>query len=159
MPFYEFYCKDCHRIFTFYSRRVNTEKIPQCPRCSAGLRKLLSEFHTSRRGGEEGSNELGIDEGRLMNALYSLEREAEGVDENNPKEVARLMRKFTQMTGLRLGDRWEEALERLSSGEDLESIEDDLAEGLDEEEPIAVERRRRFPRFRPPERDEGIYEL
>ncbi len=33
MPVYEFYCPDCHTIFNFFSRRVNTAARPACPRC------------------------------------------------------------------------------------------------------------------------------
>jgi hypothetical protein len=28
MPIYEFYCEDCHTIFNFFSKNVNTTKKP-----------------------------------------------------------------------------------------------------------------------------------
>ena len=27
MPMYEFFCRECNRIYTFYSRTINTEKV------------------------------------------------------------------------------------------------------------------------------------
>ena len=33
MPVYEFYCSECNTIYNFWSQRVNTEKIPSCPKC------------------------------------------------------------------------------------------------------------------------------
>jgi len=33
VPIYEFYCEECHRI-SIFSRRVNVETIPTCPRCN-----------------------------------------------------------------------------------------------------------------------------
>src|SRR3972149_3048437 len=35
MPIYEFYCRPCHRVFSFLSRAVDTARTPSCPRCGA----------------------------------------------------------------------------------------------------------------------------
>jgi len=37
MPIYEFYCEDCNTLFNFFSRTVNTDKQPPCPRCRKQL--------------------------------------------------------------------------------------------------------------------------
>ena len=52
MPIYEFYCKDCHTIFNFFSRTVNTEKQPACPKCARPeLERKMSVFAISRVAG------------------------------------------------------------------------------------------------------------
>ena len=51
MPIYEFYCDDCHTIYSFFSRRVNTEKRPGCPDCSrSALTRQVSMFSSPRSG-------------------------------------------------------------------------------------------------------------
>jgi len=49
MPIYEFYCVDCHTVFNFFSRRIDTEKRPSCPRCGRpGLERRLQQFQQSQ---------------------------------------------------------------------------------------------------------------
>ena len=49
MPIYEFYCADCHTIFNFFSRTVNTRKSPLCPRCGKRtLDRQVSAFAIDR---------------------------------------------------------------------------------------------------------------
>ncbi|MDX2440275.1 MAG: zinc ribbon domain-containing protein, partial [Desulfobacterales bacterium] len=33
MPIYEFYCRDCNTLFNFFSKTINTIKMPKCPKC------------------------------------------------------------------------------------------------------------------------------
>ena len=55
MPIYEFYCKDCHMIFNFFSSTINTKKKPSCPKCSrAGLERKVSMFAVTGRAEEGG---------------------------------------------------------------------------------------------------------
>ncbi len=48
MPIYEFYCEQCHTIYNFFSRKINLEKIPDCPKCrdanSNKVRSCLPPF-------------------------------------------------------------------------------------------------------------------
>ncbi len=163
MPIYEFYCQDCNTIFNFFSRRVNTEKVPSCPRCKRPeLRRVPSSFGIAKRAEEGGGDDMpfpDLDESKMMDALATLEKEAGALDEEDPRQAARLMRKLTDMTGLNLGSRWEEAMERLEAGESPDEIEEELGDLLEEEEPF-VEHKRRVPRSkRPPKRDDTLYEL
>ena len=69
MPIYEFYCADCHTIYSFFSRRVNTEKIPACPdsRCGrTALARQVSLFSVSKGRADQGEDDAlsGIDEGK-----------------------------------------------------------------------------------------------
>ncbi len=162
MPIYEFYCPDCNTIFSFFSRKVNTEKIPSCPGCGwPSLSRMVSSFSTLKNRGEDEGNDPvpDIDESKLMKALSTIEQEAGGIDEGDPRQAARLMRRLTDLTGLNLGPRWEEAMERLEAGESPDEIEEDLGEMLDEEEPFIDKQRRIRKRSAPPLRDETLYEL
>jgi putative FmdB family regulatory protein len=162
MPIYEFYCPDCNTIFSFFSRRVNTEKIPSCPGCGqSSLSRMVSSFSTLRNRDEVEDDDLplrGIDESKLMDALSTIE-EADGIDEGDPRQAARLMRRLTDMTGLSLGPRWEEAMERLEGGESPDEIEEELGEMLDDEEPLIEKKGKIRRRPSPPIRDETLYEL
>ena len=92
MPIYEFLCKDCNTIFNFFSRRVNTDKVPACPQCGRKLQKLLSSFATTGRANEPGDEDLppGFDEAKMERALGDMAQEAEKMNEDDPKAMARL---------------------------------------------------------------------
>ena len=51
-----------------------------------------------------------------------------GVDENDPKSMARWMRKMSSEMGEELGSEFNEVVDRLESGEDPESIERSMPE-------------------------------
>jgi putative FmdB family regulatory protein len=61
MPVYEHYCPDCHTIFSFFSRRVDTDTRPACPRCARpNLERQVSLFAISKaRAEKEGGGEEG----------------------------------------------------------------------------------------------------
>ncbi len=160
MPIYEFYCPRCHRIFNFFSRRINTEKIPVCPRCGKErLQRKMSVFSTSH--GLEEDSLPDIDESRMEKAMNLLAKEAEKIDEERPDQAARLMRKLTDMMGIKLGEAMEEALRRMEKGEDPEKIEEEMGEILEQEDPFVLEgKSKKHSKYsRPPEVDEKLYEL
>lgn len=162
MPVYEFYCSDCHIIFNFLSRRVNTEKRPACPRCGRPeLERQVSRFAFSKGRGEDLPEGLpDIDEERMEKAMEALAGEMEGVDENDPRQMARFMRKFTEATGMDLGSGAEEAIRRLEAGEDPDRIEEEMGHLFDAENPFAREGVRGLKRrLRAPERDETLYAM
>ncbi len=136
MPVYEFYCNDCHTIFNFLSRRVNTEKQPDCPRCGrAGLERQVSAFAVSKNRQESEESIPGMpdmDDEKLERAMISLAGEMEGVDENDPRAMARFMRKLSDATGMKLGP-MEEAIRRLESGADPEQLEAEMGDLLADE--------------------------
>ena len=111
MPIYEFYCAECHMVFNFYSRTINTDKRPLCPKCGRiKLSRQMSSFAVIRGAKEDSDTGLpDIDESKLEKAMGALASEAEGIDEDDPRQAAKLMRKLTQMTGLELGAGMEEA--------------------------------------------------
>jgi putative FmdB family regulatory protein len=136
MPVYEFYCDDCHTIFNFLSRRVNTEKLPDCPRCGrTELERQVSRFAVSKNRPESDEPIPGmpnLDDDQLERAMMSLSGEMAGVDENDPRAMARFMRKLSDATGMNLGP-MEEAIRRLESGVDPEQLEAEMGDLLDDE--------------------------
>lgn len=163
MPVYEFYCSDCHTIFNFLSRRVNTEKRPACPRCGRPeLDRQVSRFAVSRGHGEAAQEEEmpDLDEERMEKAMEALAGEMEGVNENDPRQMARFMRRFTEATGMDLGEGAEEAIRRLEAGEDPDRVEEEMGRLLDADTPFAREGVRGLRRrLRAPERDDALYPL
>lgn len=166
MPIYEFYCPDCHRIFSFLTRRVNTEKLPDCPKCArAGLERKASAFAISTgRSEPEGDDPfVGMDEAKLERAMAALAAEAERMDENDPRQAAGMMRKLAEATGMPVGPGMEEAIRRMEAGEDPDAIEEQLGSMLDEEDFLSGEggasRLKRLRRKLPPSVDSTLYEL
>lgn len=163
MPIYEFYCADCHTIFNFFSKTVNTRKQPTCPNCRTRvLDRWMSAFSIAGKAREDGDLEdLPVDEEKMERAMRMLAGEAERIDENDPKQAANLMRKLTGMTGLELGAGMEEALRRMESGEDPEQIEAEMGDLLESEDPFqtSVKKGSRSGRHPAPRRDETLYDL
>jgi putative FmdB family regulatory protein len=173
MPMYEFFCPDCNTIFTFLSRSVNTEKKPACPKCGRqDLSRMVSRFAVTGKakepgtGGDVGGQDenpmagLGIDEAKMERAMETLASQAEGMDEDNPKQAADLMRKFSALTGLKLGDKMEDALARIEAGEDPEAIEKEMGD-LDENDlfKLGGAGGNKGMKKKAPSRDETLYEM
>ena len=162
MPIYEFYCSKCNMIFNFFSKSVNTEKKPSCPRCQKmSLERRMSVFATPQNRNEEDDMPLpDLDESKMEKAMSLLAKEADHMDENDPRQAANLMRKLTDMTGMSLGPGMEEALTRMEAGEDPETIEAEMGDILEEEEPFAIkEKLLRLQKSVAPKVDDKLYEL
>ncbi len=162
MPIYEFYCRECNTIFNFFSKTVNIEKRPLCPKCNKiELSRQISKFSMVKGEREETENGMpDIDESKMEQAMGLLASEAGNINEDDPKKTAKFMRKFTDMTGINLGSRMDEAIRRMEAGEEPERIEAEMGDLLDEEEPFTFENKAgKGPKRRVPERDETLYEL
>ena len=165
MPIYEFYCGDCHRVYSFLSRAVDTRKRPSCPRCGRPeLARRVSAFAISKgreaptRGGE--ASEPGDE--RLQQAMESLAADAEGMNEDDPRQAGRVMRRLFDAAGMPMGAGMEEALRRMEAGEDPEKIETEMGDVF-EEDPCAAEVNKGLGGLRrklhPPTVDPGLYEM
>jgi len=163
MPIYEFYCKDCHTIFNFFSTSVNTQKIPACPKCrNQKLTKQVSVFAVTGRAEENSADDIPIDESKMEQAMAMMAKEAEHMNEDDPRQAAKLMRKLTDMTGMGLGPGMEEALARMEKGEDPETIEAEMGDQIDGEEPFILPGKkggRLFGKKQAPAKDETLYDL
>lgn len=105
MPIYEYRCEDCGRRVTVWIRRLDQEKEATCPRCGSGkLSRLWSRFAIARS--EESRLERLADEASLA-----------GLDENDPKSVARWVKRMGQELGEDMGEDFEQALEEMAQEE------------------------------------------
>ncbi len=167
MPIYEFYCIHCHKVFSFFSKTINTHKCPPCPQCSKiNLKRCVSRFAISSPSGDKDHENKdllsNLDESKFETALASLAAEAESIDEDNPKAIAKLMRKLYDATGMEAGDGMNQALSRLESGENPESIEEEMGDLLESEEPFLLNVKKgqiKTARSQPPAVDETLYSL
>jgi putative FmdB family regulatory protein len=175
MPIYEFFCSDCNTVFNFFSRTVNTAKTPTCPKCKKRkLARQVSLFAETGKHAEEtgdggmkgGMGDLGnIDESKMEKAITALAGEAEKMNQDDPRQAAQLMRKFSSATGMKFGNSMEQALGRLEAGEDPEKIESEMGALLEgEDEPFMLpEKGGKGPakegKTRAPQRDSTLYDL
>ncbi|MDH3675968.1 MAG: zinc ribbon domain-containing protein, partial [Anaerolineae bacterium] len=118
MPIYEYGCYDCRkRVNVFFRSFSEVEtKTAACPRCGGThLKRLVSRVAFVRS--EESRLENLADPGNLS-----------GLDENDPKSIARWMRKMSSEMGEDLGSEFNEVVDRLEAGEDPEAIEESMPE-------------------------------
>ena len=113
MPIYEYRCHDCHRRVAVFWRTISEAEVgaPVCPRCGGtSLTRLVSRVRLVR------SEESRL-EGLADDALLS------GFDENDPRSMARMMRRMAGEVGEDLGPEFGEVVDRLEAGESPEEIE------------------------------------
>lgn len=119
MPIYEYTCHDCQRRVSLLWRSFADAEnhAPVCPRCGGvHLTRLISRVAVVR---SEGSRLDDLADNGADSALS-------GLDENDPKSLARFMRHMADETGEDLGPEFEEVVGRLEAGEDPESIEESM---------------------------------
>jgi putative FmdB family regulatory protein len=105
MPIYEYRCTGCKRKVTVLTLRASETVEPQCDRCgSRALTRLMSRFATVR------SEESRIDDLADPSSL-------DGLDENDPKSMARWMRKMGKELGEDVGDDFDEMVDELETGD------------------------------------------
>lgn len=164
MPIYEFYCDDCNTIFNFFSHKINTTKVPKCPKChQSDLKRQMSAFSFTGKAKESDvEDDLPFDEKKMEKAMQMLAGEADKVNEDDPKQAADLMRKLTEMTGMELGPGMQEALRRMEAGEDPEKVEAEMGSILEEEDPFILDgQKNKAAKLRKPvpQYDKTLYDL
>jgi hypothetical protein len=103
-----------------------------------------------------------LDESKLEQVMAEMEREAGGMDEDDPRQMARMMRRLRDATGMDFGESMDEAIRRMEAGEDLDKIEEEMGDLLEAEEPgFGSDRKLRqlTRKLKPPEVDETLYDL
>lgn len=122
MPIYEYHCQECRRrVSLFYRSFATIEGRPTCPHCGGSkLTRLISRVALVR------SEESRLDDLTDPSMLGDL-------DENDPKSLARWMRKMSSEVGEEMPQEFDEVIDRLEAGQSPEEIEEsmpDLGEGL-----------------------------
>ena len=115
MPTYDYRCLDCRkRLSLVQSYREYGNTSVACPHCgSANVKRLISRVRVLRS------------EDSRLDSLADPDDWGD-VDENDPRSIARAMRRMGDEMGEELPDEFDEVVDRLESGEDPESIEKDL---------------------------------
>ncbi len=113
MPIYEYRCAPCRRRVQVLTLRVSEKPEPLCDRCgSRTLERVPSRFAVARS------------EESRMDALSDPSQLA-GVDENDPKSVARWMRRMSKEMGDEAaGPEFDEMVDELESGGALDGDSD-----------------------------------
>lgn len=108
MPIYEYECSKCHRRSSILTLRVSEKVDAKCKHCGAPrMRRLMSRFAMPRS------------EEARMDALADPSRLGD-LDENDPKSLARAMRKMGQEMGDEFsGPEFEEAVSEIEGNDDL----------------------------------------
>ncbi|MBM4125123.1 MAG: zinc ribbon domain-containing protein [Nitrospira sp.] len=114
MPIYEYRCKDCGKRSSHLVLNINNPAPAACPHCrSARLDRIMSRFAAPKS--EEARMESLADPSKFGD-----------LDENDPRSMARFMKKMGQEMGEDLGDDFDEALE--GAGDDLGQTAPGMAE-------------------------------
>jgi putative FmdB family regulatory protein len=105
MPIYEYRCNKCKKKVSVLTLRISEEVNAECDRCgSQDLSRLMSRFATVK------SEEARLDALADPNSFS-------GLDENDPKSMARWMRKM----GKEMGEEF--------SGDDFDQMVDEMEAG------------------------------
>jgi len=124
MPIYEYRCDKCRRTSSVLTLRVSEKVTPVCEHCgSKSMHRLMSRFAMPK------SEEARLDALSDPSKLGDL-------DENDPKSVARMMKRMGSEMGEDFsGEDFDEAMEEMESGGDLDGDggDDDLGGGGDDD--------------------------
>jgi len=113
MPIYEYRCNNCRRRVSVLVRSFSSAVEPVCEHCgSRDLRRLLSRFTHVRSWG-----------GSLDDVPDSA---FDDVDESDPKEMARWMRRLKAEMGDEVGPEFDQMVEELEQGHMPDDLEGDL---------------------------------
>ncbi len=114
MPIYEYRCRKCRRRVSIFLRSFSDAETakPKCTYCGhEELERLVSRVAQIKS--EDARLDAMADEAALAD-----------IDENDPRSVARWMKKMAAEVGEDMGDEFHEAIDRMESGQSLEEIEE-----------------------------------
>jgi putative FmdB family regulatory protein len=105
MPIYEFRCLSCKRKMSVFVRSVSAKASGACEHCgSTRLARLMSKF--------------AVHGGRLD---FDSPSSMDGIDESDPRAMARLMRQMGEESGEPMEPEFEDMISRMEAGESPES--------------------------------------
>jgi putative FmdB family regulatory protein len=105
MPIYEYRCNKCKKKVSILTLRISEEVNPECEYCgSKDLARLMSRFAMVK------SEEARLDALADPSSLS-------GIDENDPKSMARWMRKMGKEMGEEFsGDEFDQVVDEMEAG-------------------------------------------
>jgi putative FmdB family regulatory protein len=103
MPIYEHRCQACGKRSSVFVRSMSAPVKPHCPHCgSRKLSRLISRVAVGRAA---------------AGSLDSFdERMLAGVDESDPRSMARLARRMRDEMGEEMGPEFDQAIEQMEEG-------------------------------------------
>ena len=109
MPIYEYRCEKCRRVTSVLTTRVSEKVDAVCAHCGGKkMSRMMSRFAMPRS------------EESRMDSLADPSKMG-GVDENDPKSVARMMKRMGKEMGDEFGGTdFDEAVEAMESGGDFD---------------------------------------
>ncbi len=112
MPGYEYGCRDCRKRVVIYQSYEEYGRAPvRCPECgSDNLKRLIGRVRIAHS------------EDTHLETMADPDRWGD-VDENDPRSMARFMRKMGSELGEELPAEFDEVVDRLDAGESPEDIE------------------------------------
>jgi putative FmdB family regulatory protein len=161
VPIFEFLCPVCNRIYSFLSLAATPSRKPVCPRCGAtDLSRVPSSFAVTAarksRSDKPEKTEGPQDEAAMASMEREVMRMAGELDESDaedPRTMARMMRRLAEASGEKMTPTMEEMFRRLEAGEDPDALEEELGPQLE------AEMGDDGGEGGAPTRDEGLYNL
>jgi hypothetical protein len=139
MPIYEFYSPDTNKIYSFLARSLSyADKTPCCPDGKKyRMEKLISAFAVVGRAKEPSATPAGADalaDAKMEATMKAMESEFAGIDAENPdpRQMGRMMRRMSELTGEKMPAEMEEMTRRMETGEDPEKLEAEYGESFTE---------------------------
>lgn len=134
-------------MFSFFSRRVNTSAVPNCPKCGGQLDRRVSLFSARTGVANSDPDPLGIgDDGldgdfpdvpdfdpgdeRMARAISELGDRIDRLDPSKPAEASKVLKEFSEKSGIKFNPRLMEAIGKIAGGEESESAQNELAEAF-----------------------------
>src|SRR5438093_1166597 len=116
MPIYEYLCPNCNGRFQKLVQGFHDPSGLACPRCgNAGVRRAISRFATIKS------------EDARADSLADPSMFA-GLDENDPRSIARWARKLGKELGEDAGEDWDEMVDQMLE-EEMSGAEGEQSEG------------------------------
>lgn len=115
MPLYDYRCGECKKRVSIYQTYEDYGDVAvTCPHCgSDDLQRLINRVRIAK------SEESRLDDLSDPSAWGDI-------DENDPKSMARMMRKMSQEMGEDVPPEFDEVVDRLESGQSPEEIEESM---------------------------------
>jgi putative FmdB family regulatory protein len=117
LPIYEYRCRDCGKKSTFITLSIKSALIPHCRKCGGvDMVKLVSRVAVSRS-----------EESRL--GSLADPSKLSGLDENDPKSLARWMKRMGKEMGEEMGEDFDQTIDEAM--EEAEKSEEGMDSGLE----------------------------